>query len=256
MAVSSSETLIDMNSTPGLKHSDGMQFWNTGSNNPSSDLVIADNVIRTHNDAEPRHLHGQCRRQLDAATPAPSSRTSRSTDNIVVSGDGFGIAWGQTDGLDISDNIILRDMWRSRAPGAAPRTSWSTRIPPTSRSPATSPTCSRGRPMSSGSRTNRAEPGWTIANNKIVPIGTTLQDRRRARGPPRPLDGRYAGGAFRQRSRPTPSASTRSGAPIRCWRLRLRRGRPHRAAATTPEGSFQGEAGGNPLQVSRRRAAS
>ena len=40
---------IDLHSTPGLRHSDGMQFYNSGENAPSTDVTVEDNIIRTHN---------------------------------------------------------------------------------------------------------------------------------------------------------------------------------------------------------------
>ncbi len=45
------ENTISLHVPPMTKHTDGMQFYNSGSNNPLRDVVIRDNQIATHNGA-------------------------------------------------------------------------------------------------------------------------------------------------------------------------------------------------------------
>ena len=101
-----SNNTIDLDTK--LRHSDGIQFWNNPPNNPSSDLVIEGNLIRTHNLLS----HGIY--MNNAVANKGGGDGSQFHDvvikgNTVVSGDGFGIFWGQTNGLDITGNIVLRD---------------------------------------------------------------------------------------------------------------------------------------------------
>ena len=101
--------------------------------------------------------------------------------NTVVSGQVSGIAVGQTQGLSIYDNTILQDTkFPSREEVHIPvirvnAESTGVRI--------TSNTLHRV-PEPSGPNwfpTDRPEPGWTIANNKLVPLGTTPAQASNAR---------------------------------------------------------------------------
>ena len=167
---------IDMNSTPGLRHSDGMQFWNTGNNNPSSDLVLEDNVIRTHN-AQSHGIYMANAVANSTHSAAAFFDNVRISDNTVVNAHGFGIAWGQTDGLTISDNIILRDVValpaseRGRVPHIL--------VHEDSVNVTITGNITHMQPWSADAnwqQTNKAEPTWTIANNTIVPMGTTVAE--------------------------------------------------------------------------------
>jgi hypothetical protein len=166
---------IDLHSTPGLLHSDGMQFWNTGVNKPSSDILIQDNVIQTHN----KPSHGIYMANAVANGSGHSNAFFHNVtihDNTVLNGDGFGIAWGQTAGLHITDNIILRDLAVTSAGtrGNVPHIlvhNDSTGVTVTGNYTHMQPW-----PANAQWQQTKGEPGWNVTGNHIVPTGTRLAD--------------------------------------------------------------------------------
>jgi hypothetical protein len=99
---------ISLDIPAGRLHSDGFQFWNVGTNKPSNDMLIEDNVIRAHNNAS----HGIYMANAIANGGGGANTFFQDVvirDNTIVSGDGLGLSWGQTNHLDIHGNIVLRD---------------------------------------------------------------------------------------------------------------------------------------------------
>jgi hypothetical protein len=103
-----SGNVIDLNTPLGKRHTDGMQFWNNPPNAPSSNITIEDNVIRTHN----IQSHGIYMANAVANGGGGSNSFYKNVTiegNVVVAGDGFGISWGQTNNLEITENIVIKD---------------------------------------------------------------------------------------------------------------------------------------------------
>jgi hypothetical protein len=99
---------IDLAVPSGHRHSDGIQMWNNPPNSPSSNVVIEDNVIHTHNNWS----HGIYMANAVANGGGGASSFYQHVTiegNTVVAGDGLGLSWGQTNHLDIRENIIIKD---------------------------------------------------------------------------------------------------------------------------------------------------
>ena len=165
---------IDLHSTPGLRHSDGMQFWNTDVNKPSRDLLIQDNEIQTHN----KLSHGIYMANAVANQTHDDNAAFRNVDiqdNIVLNGDGFGIAWGQTIGLNIRDNIVLRDIAVTPAStrGSVPHIL----VHQDSSDVKVDGNYTHMQPWAADGQWQEKsgpEPTWNVSGNTIVPTGTTL----------------------------------------------------------------------------------
>jgi hypothetical protein len=100
------DNVVEMRVEPGTKHTDAIQFWNTGTNNPASNVTVTGNYIATNGEAS----HG-----IYAANGLAKSGTKayftnfEITDNTVVSAQMSGIAIGETIGLTIEGNTVLQD---------------------------------------------------------------------------------------------------------------------------------------------------
>jgi hypothetical protein len=167
--------VVSLNVPGGVKHTDGMQFYNTSPNDPLTNVVIRDNRIDTNNDAS----HGiYLANALGGANKAPGTsgffRDITIDHNTVVSGNMLALAVGQTVGLRITDNIVLQD--------TSSRSSSQIRVPAIlvdedSTGVTITGNTTHKQPGASGQNwqpTDNAEPGWTISNNKIVPLGTSV----------------------------------------------------------------------------------
>ena len=99
---------IDMKIANGPLHPDAIQFWNVAGDVPSSDILIENNLIRTHDFT----THGIYLNNESAQGGGGVSRYFHNftiQGNTILSGDGLGLSVGQIDNLDIHDNIVLRD---------------------------------------------------------------------------------------------------------------------------------------------------
>ena len=158
----------------GTKHTDGIQFYNTGTNDPMTNVVVQNNRIETHNQMS----HG-----IYAANGLADDRGSSSTffrnvtvdHNTVISGQVSGIAMGQTSGLQVTNNIILQDTsHRSSREILTPVI----RVEKDSTGVVIKGNVTHKLPEASGSNwqpTDKSEPGWTISGNKLVSVGTSLK---------------------------------------------------------------------------------
>ncbi len=173
---------ISLDIPAGRKHSDGFQFWNVGSNKPSDHIRIEDNVIRADN----TQSHGIY--MANAIANGGGGANTYFSDvvikgNTIISGDGLGLSWGQTDNLDIQDNIVLKDTSLPAGRGAP-------QIRVHYNATDVSITGNYTHQAPSGADANwqphATNNGWTIANNKIVPVGTTLADVTGPTSPPPP----------------------------------------------------------------------
>jgi parallel beta-helix repeat protein len=160
--------------TSGAKHTDGIQFYNTAPGDPMSNIVVRDNHIETNNTIS----HG-----IYAGNGIADSRGGTSNyfhnvtidHNTVVSAQLAGIAVGATSGLKITHNILLQDpAHRSNADVRTP----AIRVDSDSTGVTITGNVVHETPKPSGGNwqpTNKAEPGWTISNNKVVAHGTSVK---------------------------------------------------------------------------------
>jgi hypothetical protein len=170
--ISGNSITLDVRS--GTKHTDGIQFYNTGTNDPMTNVMVQNNRIETNNTMS----HG-----IYAANGIADSRGGISTffknvtidHNTIVSAQVSGIAVGQTSGLKITNNILLQDTgFRSTSEIRTPLI----RVEKDSTGVNISGNVTHRLPEASGDNwqpTHKSEPGWTISNNKIVSVGTSVK---------------------------------------------------------------------------------
>jgi len=170
--ISGNSITLDVKS--GTKHTDGIQFYNSGSvNDPMTNVTVQNNRIETNNPAS----HGIYAANGLANHGGTSTyfRNVTIDHNTVVSAQVSGIAVGQTIGLKITNNILLQDTdLRSNAEIRTPVI----RVDKESSQVTLSGNVTHHQPEASGVNwqpTDKGEPGWTIANNKIVSIGTSVR---------------------------------------------------------------------------------
>ena len=152
-----------------------------GRNDPLSDVVIRENTIATHNNSS----HGIYMGNAVADSGGSASTFFRNItidNNTIVSGQVSGIAVGQTIGLSITDNTILQDThFRSTQEINIPVI----RVHADSTDVSITGNITHRQPEPNGNNwfpTDKPEPGWIMANNTIVPLGTTPDN------PPDPPD--------------------------------------------------------------------
>ena len=169
------ETVISGNSISlhvpvGTKHTDGIQFWNTGENHPSTGITIANNHIETNNTAS----HGIYMNNPMAEALGGSAYFSdvSITGNTVIGGQVMGIGWGETRGLSISDNTILQapDL-RLASTGRIPVI----RVDQNATDVTITGNTTHARPAASGYNWMPQDDvaGWTVSGNRLVPIGAS-----------------------------------------------------------------------------------
>ena len=149
---------ISMNVKNGTKHTDGIQFF--GGN--MSNVTIQNNLIETHN----TQSHG-----IYGGNGGNSFYKNITIDhNTILSAQVLGIAVGETNGLKITNNIVLRDLSGSGTPLI--------RVNHDATGVTISGNVTHKTPEASGANwqpTGKSEPGWTISNNKLVSVGTSLK---------------------------------------------------------------------------------
>jgi hypothetical protein len=169
--ISGNSIKLDVKS--GTKHTDGIQFYNTSGNDPMSNVTVQNNRIETDNVMS----HGIYAANGLANHGGTSTyfRDVTIDHNTIVSGQMSGIAIGQTIGLKITNNILLQDT--SNRSGSEIRTPV-IRVDHDSSKVTISGNVTHKTPEASGTNwqpTDKGEPGWTISNNKIVSIGTSVK---------------------------------------------------------------------------------
>ncbi len=176
---------VELDTPSGVKHSDGMQFYNSGTNDPLSNVVIRDNLIETHNGTS----HG-----IYLSNGLANSTGNRSTffqdvtieGNTVLSGAVTAVSVGQTVGLTVQDNIVLQDTaFPSDRMGHIP----AIRVDQAATDVSITDNIVHVAPDASGANWAPVKGGppasWTISGNEIVSLGTTLDD---VKAPPQPTN--------------------------------------------------------------------
>ena len=168
------DNTIDLHVQKGTKHTDGIQFWNTGTNNPMSDVVVRGNHIETHGTASHGIYAGN---GLEATLGARAAfQNVLIEDNVVISAQVSGIAVGLTNGLAIRDNVVLQDAaFRSSSVGRTPVI----RVDEDSTRVSITGNTTHANPVASGDNWQPVKghipSDWTVARNALVPIGTHLE---------------------------------------------------------------------------------
>jgi hypothetical protein len=162
---------ISLNTGNGTKHTDGIQLWNTGSNDPASNVSITGNYIVTNNTASHGIYAGNGNGNGNSST---HFKDIEIRDNTIVSAQLSGIAVGETSGLDIVGNTVLQDTdFRSNSEIRIPLI----RVASDSRDVTITGNVTHETPAASGNNWQELDtPGaWNVSNNKIVAIGTTTK---------------------------------------------------------------------------------
>jgi Right handed beta helix region len=249
------DNVVEMRVEKGTKHTDAIQFWNTGTNNPASNVTITGNYIATNGEAS----HG-----IYAANGLASSGTKayfkdfEITDNTVISAQMSGIAIGETIGLTIEGNTVLQDTdFQSSREIRTPVI----HVMGKSQDVSITDNVTHKTPAATGANWQELNSGnprtWEVADNKIVKIGTTLKNAPSATSADD--DRRSAAPA----AEPAPAGEGDGGAQT----FRFDGDRPGRTPDTISgfnfgEGdkivlidfaarTFEGKGGGNKLDVSR-----
>jgi hypothetical protein len=173
---------ISLHTKNGTKHTDGIQLWNTGGNDPASNVSITGNYIATNNSAS----HG-----IYAGNGNGNGNTSTHFQDIEIRGNTIvsaqlsGIAVGETSGLDIVGNVVLQDTdFRSGSEIRTPVI----RVAGESRDVTITGNTTHETPAASGDNWQELRSGipgeWNVSNNRIVPIGTSAANAPRASGAP------------------------------------------------------------------------
>ena len=167
-----SGNVISLDIPSGRKHSDGFQFWNVGSNLPSTDMLIEDNVIQAHNNQS----HGIYMANAIANNGGGAGSFFQDVvirGNTIISGDGLGLSWGQTDHLDIHGNIVLDDPTLP-----ADRTSPSIRVHYSATDVSITGNVTHKAPAAADAnwQPHVMSGAWTVANNPIIRIGASLAE--------------------------------------------------------------------------------
>jgi hypothetical protein len=126
-----------------------------------SNVTIQNNRIETHNSQS----HG-----IYGGNGGNSFYKNITIDhNTILSAQVSGIAVGETNGLKITNNIVLRDSGSGTPVIRVNKDATDVTI---------SGNVTHKTPEASGTNwqpTGKSEPGWTISNNKLVSVGTSLK---------------------------------------------------------------------------------
>ncbi len=171
---------ISLAAPSGRLHSDGIQLWNVPTDDATTDLLIENNLIQTHNSAS----HGIYMWNLnanDGGGPSTYFQNVTIQGNTILSGDGFGLSWGQTNHLDIHGNIILKDLGLMSVPGTP-----SIRVNTNATNVSVTGNVTHKEPLATDANwftVSHSSADWTIAGNPIVPLGTSLAQAQAVLGP-------------------------------------------------------------------------
>lgn len=92
-------------------HSDMIQFWTNGTTAPSRDIVISNNVLNSGDGWYTQSIFMR-NDQVDRGLAGPEMfyRDVLITQNVIINAHLHGIAVGETDGLTISNNTVIRNV--------------------------------------------------------------------------------------------------------------------------------------------------
>ncbi|MFO1208629.1 MAG: right-handed parallel beta-helix repeat-containing protein [Amaricoccus sp.] len=168
--ISGNSISLDIPLNAEAKHTDGIQMWNLKGMAASTDVLIEDNFITTHN----KQSHGIFMGNAAANQGGGAGTFFQNVviqDNTIVSGDGLGLSWGQTNHLDINHNIILFDTALTFE-----RSLPSIRVSVGATDVSVTGNITHKVPQAADSnwQTKPTPAEWNITGNTLVALGTTL----------------------------------------------------------------------------------
>ncbi len=164
---------VNHKAIPNVEHKDAIQFWNTGENAPSKNIVIRNNDLRTDDGMTHGIFFGNLVATQTGRKDAYFSNVLIE-DNTIVTGQTIGIAVAHTLGLTIRDNVVLQNPARE--------TDRATYIPvirvhEDAEQVSITGNVTHRTPEAAGANwqpTGTKEAGWKIADNKIVALGSSV----------------------------------------------------------------------------------
>ena len=164
---------VTMHGREAVDHKDVIQFYNQGDKAPASDVVISNNTLT----AEDANIHGIYMGNADASN---SGRSSEYYSNVTISGNVIdvkhmlGVAVGQTDGVEITDNVVLRN---GGADGARAVSSPRILVDHDSDNVRISGNTVLDTPSAAGANwqsDSASGGGWSISGNTVVSVATSI----------------------------------------------------------------------------------
>lgn len=170
---------VTMHGREAVDHKDAIQVYNQGDKAPTSNLTIADNTLT----AEDGNIHGIYMGNADAARGGRSEYYSdiTITGNVIDVQHKLGIAVGQTDGLTITDNVVLQN---DGANGARAINTPLILVQQDSDNVRISGNTVLDTPAAAGSNWQQSggAGGWSISGNSTVSVSTSVSNYQTASG--------------------------------------------------------------------------
>lgn len=164
---------VTMHGRENVDHKDVIQFYNQGAKAPASDVVISNNTLT----AEDANIHGIYMGNADASN---SGRSGENYSDVTISGNVIdvkhmlGVAVGQTDGVTITDNVVLRN---GGADGAREVSSPRILVDHDSDDVRVSGNTVLDTPSAAGTNwqsDSASDGGWSISGNTVVSVATSI----------------------------------------------------------------------------------
>lgn len=152
-----------LRSTDMIDHSDMIQFWTAGSQTPSTDIVIRDNVLNSGVGLFTQSIF--MRNEVVDRGDAGAEMFYRDVlieENVVINAHLHGISIGETDGLTIRNNTVVRNVLSS-GPDANPNL-WTPQI----RVAEASRNVQILRNAVARITGQQNQPDWTVTDNLII----------------------------------------------------------------------------------------
>lgn len=166
---------VEMHAVPGVDHKDTIQIYNQGPRPTSSDIIIRNNELS----ADDGMTHGIYMGNHDAKATGSTAEFYKNVlieNNTITTGQKLGIAVGETVGLVIRNNTVLQheDMNSNKVIN----TPMILVAEAASKVTITGNTghANVGSGDDNWQSTGAPKAAWTIANNKIVKLGTSADD--------------------------------------------------------------------------------
>lgn len=143
-------------------HRDMIQFWTNGTTSPSSDVIIRDNILDIGDGTFTQSIFMR-NEEVDHGRAGVEMfyQNMLIENNTIYNGHGNGISVGETDGLTIRNNAVLK------ASGDANDLSGSVSIPRIHMSSASTSVVIEGN-ITSAISGGEVQPGWTVSGNALI----------------------------------------------------------------------------------------
>jgi hypothetical protein len=157
-------TIRDFLRSPDLiDHSDMIQFWTAGAKSPSTDIVIRDNVLNSGMGLYTQSIF--MRNELVDRGAAGAEMFYRNVvieENVIINAHLHGISIGETDGLAIRNNTVVRNGLSSGQDGSPNLWTPQIRVAEASRN------VEIARNAVARVTGQKSQPDWVVADNLII----------------------------------------------------------------------------------------